>query len=154
MDLYLDVAARELHDPRTGGVAGDLKEIAATVVHLQTRTIAGAALIGLIAEAHLNPDASAPFLARFAERRRPLTRAVLERGIERGELRRDTDVELIIDALGGAVTFRLLQQHAPLTRSFTDALVDALLDGCRAGRRTRRGQSRRPSRPPAARRPA
>src|SRR6478609_3201646 len=32
MDLYLDVAGRELHDPDTGDVARDLKEIAATVV--------------------------------------------------------------------------------------------------------------------------
>jgi AcrR family transcriptional regulator len=134
MDLYLDVARRELHDPDTGDVALDLREIAANVVRLQTRTIAGPALIGLIAEAHVNPETSASVLADFAERRRPLTRHVLERGIARGELRRDTDVDLVIDALGGAVTFRLLQRHAPLTRAFTDALVDVVLNGCRARR--------------------
>src|SRR6185295_11281249 len=48
MDLYLDVAARELHDPDTGNVASDLLEIANTVVRLQTRTVAGQALVGLI----------------------------------------------------------------------------------------------------------
>src|SRR5438552_3931995 len=51
MHLYLEVAGRELRDPDTGDVARDLKDIAATVVRLQTRTIAGAALTGLIAEA-------------------------------------------------------------------------------------------------------
>src|SRR5580700_10326083 len=51
MDLYLDVAQRELQEPDTGDVACDLKAIAATVMHLQTRTVAGPALIGLIAEA-------------------------------------------------------------------------------------------------------
>src|SRR5438094_7258557 len=55
MDLYLDVAQRELRDPDTGDVFRDLKAIAATVVRLQTRTIAGAALTGLIDEAQLNP---------------------------------------------------------------------------------------------------
>src|SRR5262245_7070015 len=30
MDLYLDVADRELHDPDTGSVAGDLRQIANT----------------------------------------------------------------------------------------------------------------------------
>src|SRR5918994_1372264 len=48
MDLYLDVAGRELHDPDTGAVARDLKAIAETVINLQKRTVAGPAFIGLI----------------------------------------------------------------------------------------------------------
>src|SRR6185295_19920172 len=39
MDLYLDVAGRELHDPDTGRVASDLQQIANTVIRLQTRTV-------------------------------------------------------------------------------------------------------------------
>ncbi|HYR86150.1 MAG TPA: hypothetical protein VE422_18835 [Terriglobia bacterium] len=35
-----------------------------------------------------------------------------------------------VDALGGAVTFRLLQGHAPLTTKFTNALITLLLAGC------------------------
>lgn len=131
MDLYLDVAARELQDPARGDVASDLKDIAQTVVHLQTRTVAGPALIGLITEAQVNPQTRAAFLAEFAKRRREVTREVLRRAIQRGELRADTDIDLVIDALGGAVTFRLLQGHAPLTRKFTDALVDLVLSGCK-----------------------
>jgi AcrR family transcriptional regulator len=146
MELYLDVASRELHDPDTGNVASDLKHIANTVVRLQTRTVAGPAFIGLIAEAQVNPATRADFLAEFADRRREVTRLVLRRAIERGELRADTDIDLVIDALGGAVTFRLLQGHAPLTTKFTDALVTLLLSGCRrsskdqkkAGRASRR----------------
>jgi AcrR family transcriptional regulator len=132
MDLYLDVASRELHDPDTGNVADDLRQIANTVIHLQTRTVAGPALVGLIAEAQVNPGTRAAFLAEFADRRREISRLVLRRAIERGELRADTDIDLVIDALGGAVTFRLLQGHAPLTKKFTDALVALVLSGCRA----------------------
>jgi len=54
----------------------------------------------------------------------------LKRAIQRGEIRADTDVDLFIDALGGAVTFRLLQGHAPLTTSFANALIKLLLAGC------------------------
>ena len=137
MDLYLDVAGRELHDPDTGDVARDLKKIAETVVSLQKRTVAGPAFIGLIAEAQVSPDTRKAFLAEFAEKRRALTRAVLRRGIERGQLRADTDVDLVIDVIGGATTFRLLQRHAPLTKTFTDTLVMLVLSGCRAsGRRS------------------
>src|SRR5688500_3700145 len=91
MDLCLDVAGRELRDPDTGDVARDLKTIAETVVLLQKRTVAGPAFIGLIAEAQVSPDSRKAFLAEFADKRRALTRTVLRRGIERGQLRADTD---------------------------------------------------------------
>jgi AcrR family transcriptional regulator len=133
MDLYLDVAERELRDPDTGDVARDLEHIATTVIRLQTKTVAGQALIGLIAEAQLNP-ATRPAYRAFAERRREVTRAVLRRAIQRGELHKNTDVELVIDALGGAVTFRLLQGHQPLTPNIAAKLVRLVLSGCRAGR--------------------
>ena len=135
MELYFD-EARELNDPRTGNVARDLKHIAETVVRLQTRTVAGPALIGLIAEAQINPETNGPFLAEFAERRRTVTRHVLQRAVQRGELLPDTDIDLFIDALGGAVTFRFLQGHAPINRQFTDRLIDLLLCGC-TGRRAK-----------------
>jgi AcrR family transcriptional regulator len=132
MDLYLDISARELNMPDTGNVAGDLQHIVNTVVHLQTRTVAGPAFLGLIAEAQLNPGSRAAFLAEFAERRREVTRAVLKRAIQRGEIRAATDIDLFIDALGGATTFRLLQGHAPLTAKFANALIKLLLHGCAA----------------------
>ena len=137
MELYLEVAGRELHDPDTGDVAGDLRHICNMVVRLQTRTVAGPAFIGLVAEALSNPKSSASFLAEFAERRRELTRRVLKRAIHRGEIRPDTDVDLVIDALGGATTFRLLQRHAPLSRRFADALVTLVLSGCRVRKERR-----------------
>lgn len=133
MDLYLAQAARELHDPDTGRVADDLRYVVNTVVRLQTRTIAGPALVGLIAEAQIDPSTRHAFLAEFAQRRRAITRAILERAIVRGEVRRDVDVDLVIDLLGGATTFRLLQGHAPLNARFADALVALVLAG--AGKR-------------------
>ena len=57
---------------------------------------------------------------------------MLERAIRRGEIRRDTDIDVFIDALGGAVTFRLLQRHAPLDAKFTNALIKLLISGCSA----------------------
>src|SRR5919108_2532457 len=122
MDLYLDVAGRELRVPDSGDVAGDLRYIIDTVVRLQTRTVAGPAFLGLLAEAQVHPDSRGAFLAEFADRRRAVTRDVLKRAIDRGELRPDTDIDVVIDAIGGAVTFRLTQGHAPLTKKFTDAL--------------------------------
>lgn len=130
MELYLEIAGRELQVPDTGDLASDLKQIANAVIRLQTRTAAGAAFLGLIAEAQINPESRGAFLAEFAERRREVTREVLQRAVRRGKLPRATDIDLVIDALGGAVTFRLLQSHAPLTKKFTEALVALVLHGC------------------------
>lgn len=57
-----------MHDPDAGDVASDIRDICKTVVRLQTRSVAGPAFIGLIAEALSNPESSASFLAEFAER--------------------------------------------------------------------------------------
>jgi AcrR family transcriptional regulator len=130
MSLYLDVAERELRDPDTGNIADDLKAIMRTVVHLLSKTVAGPALIGMIAEAQLDPRQSREFLASFAQRRQEITQRIIRRGIDRGEIKGNTDVDLLIDALGGALTFRLLQFHAPLTPNFADAVVDLVLEGC------------------------
>lgn len=131
MDLYLEQAGRELRDPDTGDIAKDLKALVNAVVRLQTRTVAGPAYIGLIAEAQINPATRDAFLAEFAERRRVITRRVLERAIARKQLRSDIDIDLVIDVIGGATTFRLLQGHAPLNARFADSLVALVLRGAR-----------------------
>ena len=131
MDLYLEEAGQELSDPDTGDVARDLEAVVNDVVRLQTRTVAGPAFLGLVAEAQIHPATRDAFLAEFAQRRRGLTRRILERGIARRQLRRDLDVDLAIDAIGGATTFRLLQGHAPLNARFAKAIVALVLDGAR-----------------------
>jgi AcrR family transcriptional regulator len=130
MELYLHAAVRELRDPDTGSVAEDLRQIAESVARLQTRTVAGAAFIGLVAEAHAKPKNRGAFL-EFVKRRRKITQLVLQRAKERGEISEETDVDLVIDALGGGMTFRLLQGHAPLSARFARALVELVLSGCR-----------------------
>ncbi len=141
MELYLEVAQKELQDPNTGNIADDLTAILLSVVRLQTRTVAGPALIGVLTEAQSNRKASAQLLADFAERRRSITRRVLQRAIDRGEIAQHTNVDLVIDALGGATTFRLLQGHAPLSPSFAAALVKLVLHGCKAPRSRRAWQA-------------
>ena len=146
VDLYLDVAARELRDPDTGDIGRDLKAIAHTVVLVQKRTVAGSAFLGLLAEAQIAPHTRNAVLKSFARKRRELTRQVLERAMRRGQLPPGTDVDLVIDVIGGATTFRLLQGHAPLSKRFTDDLVDLVLNGCRQPRRDAPSASRGPRR--------
>jgi hypothetical protein len=58
--------------------------------------------------------------------------AALERGRERGEIREDADLELAVDALHGAVFYRLLLSGEPLDVDFAERLADQVLVGLSA----------------------
>jgi hypothetical protein len=69
------------------------------------------------------------FRTRWVEPRRDEARQVIVRGIERGEIRKDLDADVLLDALYGPVYFRLLAGHAPLTQGFADALAELVMSG-------------------------
>jgi hypothetical protein len=54
-------------------------------------------------------------------------RELLQRGIERGELRRDLDLEIAVDLLMGPIYYRLLISGEPLSSAFVDRLVRGVL---------------------------
>jgi hypothetical protein len=55
--------------------------------------------------------------------------ADIERGKTSGELASDADPELIIDAVFGAIFYRLLFRSSPLTEEFSDKLVRQVFRG-------------------------
>ena len=69
---------------------------------------------------------------QVVEPRRDLIRSVLRRGVAAGELRRDTDVEIAMLTLTGAVMARGKHDLAPAGRNFATRVVDELLRGIAA----------------------
>ena len=57
--------------------------------------------------------------------------ADLQRGKYAGELRSETEPELLNDAIFGAIYYRLLLRSGPLTRRFGEELVEQVLRGQR-----------------------
>jgi hypothetical protein len=75
-----------------------------------------------------------PALARatregFLAGRRAALRVVLERGVGRGELRRDLDLELALDVLGGPLFYRLLITGGPIDERLASGVVDLIMRG-------------------------
>lgn len=62
----------------------------------------------------------------IAHRRRPLLE-ILERGVERGELRADADVAFFVDVLIGPLIYRKLLTGGSLDVDFTGRLIDLAL---------------------------
>jgi AcrR family transcriptional regulator len=117
------VSEAEVPAPDTGAVADDLRAIARGLVHVLTRTPAGAAVVQMIAEVPRNVELAAEHRA-FVEARRGMTIRAVRRGIARGELRADTDPSLVADALAGPIFYRLLLTGGRLDGAYADRVAD------------------------------
>ena len=117
--------------PDTGGITGDLRQYAASMIAFLSDP-AGEALL------RLGPRPHAPSTEYPAQRERfwqeLLDRAcvMVTRAIERGELRADCDPRLLIEALIGVLFAKVLFFQEPLHDGLLDELVEQLLRGVRS----------------------
>jgi AcrR family transcriptional regulator len=88
---------------------------------------------GLIAEGQSDPAICQAFFDRWVSPRRAATIADLQRGKNAGELRSDTEPDLLNDAIFGAIYYRFLLRSGPLTRRFGEELVEQVIRGHRSG---------------------
>jgi hypothetical protein len=66
-------------------------------------------------------------VSAFLGKRRDALKAILQRGVVRGELERGADLDLASDLILGAMWYRLLLQHAKLDVKFARQLASAVL---------------------------
>jgi AcrR family transcriptional regulator len=90
-------------------------------------TAMGSIMQGLVSELATNDELSQRFKDQVVALRVSEVRRIVERGIERGELRPDIDVDLLHELLFGPVYYRLLLTGRPLERKFASQVVDAVL---------------------------
>jgi AcrR family transcriptional regulator len=69
------------------------------------------------------------FMATLFEPPRAAVRATLGRAYDRGDLREDVDLELILDLIGSLIHYRVLFGHAPTSDAEIERAVEALLRG-------------------------
>ncbi|AXI80854.1 TetR/AcrR family transcriptional regulator [Peterkaempfera bronchialis] len=112
--------------PDTGTTRGDLAAWLEGTIANYTATPAGAAMPALIADLAGRPGALDAFRAAFLTERRANCATLLHRGIARGDLPADTDVDLFMDALAGAVFYRQLVTGLPIDRDLPHRLLRLL----------------------------
>jgi AcrR family transcriptional regulator len=93
----------------------------------------GKIVAGLIAEGQSEPAIRQAFFDRWVSPRRTATIADLQRGKNAGELRSDTEPDLLNDAIFGAIYYRFLLGSGPFTRQFGEELVEQVIRGHRSG---------------------
>lgn len=115
-----------LDDVDLGSVRADLDAYLTDVVgRIQTGKM-GDVLPHLIEVAAHDPEVRHSLDDYVASRRRPLV-AVIERGIARGELRADTDVDLLVDVIIAPLIYRKLLTRGKLDEPFVRSLIDVAL---------------------------
>lgn len=123
-----------LEDADTGSVERDLKTMLRSYMELFHKTPLGTVVPSLAGERFHNTDLSKSFEPVMKDRRQPLVRAI-QRGVARGELRDDLDVELAADLVVGPIAVRLFFTGRGLHPDIVDPIVELALAGLRKGGR-------------------
>lgn len=127
-DAFSSSADQELRFPDTGSVRTDISHQMKQLVRV-FRGKRGRIVAALLGGGQSDPELIAAFRERFLWPRRKQAYATLKRGIERGELPEDIDMDLLLDTLYGAIYMRLLIQHVKLSEEVIPRLCNLVLDG-------------------------
>src|SRR6185437_13940395 len=126
MDAFLADTAPQMPFPDTGSAREDLRQQMRRVIRLFNLPAVRRPFLALIAESQHDPELAGALRERFIAQRRSAATGVVARGIERGELRSDLDPGIVIDALYGALYYRLLISGQALTAGYADRVVEQL----------------------------
>lgn len=129
MELYAELAAAVTPPADTGSVLEDLSLLLRGAFKLYRETAAGLALAGIVAEAQSNATISRIVRNDFAPSRRQIIVAILERGVARGEISTDVDLELVSEVVAGASWYCVLVGSGQLTDKHATRLTRTILAG-------------------------
>jgi AcrR family transcriptional regulator len=132
-DAFASSTTSKLRFPDTGSVYTDMSRQMRRLVKI-FRSREGRIVSAILAAGQTDHESIVAFRERFLKPRRREAYVTLQRGIRRGELPRDVDPDLLLDALYGPIYMRFLIKHDRLTPDFTDQLCSLVLGGARAGR--------------------
>jgi hypothetical protein len=128
MALEALTAYTEMHVPfsDTGSLEGDLLVyFELSFSSLQGKS--GTVLSGLASEAQLDQEFAREFQQTFIVPRKKALVALLQRGVQRGELASNTNLEVLADLIYGAKWYRFLLYPAPLDDEFAREIVKLIL---------------------------
>ncbi|HRC06797.1 MAG TPA: TetR/AcrR family transcriptional regulator [Miltoncostaeales bacterium] len=94
-------------------------------------TAMGAVLKGLVSDLATDLQLSGAFRVQVIAQRMAATQAILERGIARGEIRPDVNMELAHELLVSPIFYRMFLSGEPLRTVFATQIVDSILPGLR-----------------------
>ncbi len=127
-DAFASSTTQKLHFPDTGSLRTDMSQQMRQLVRV-FRSRRGRIVSAILAAGQTDREVIAAFRERFLKPRRREAYATLRRGIVRGELRKNMDLDLLLDSLYGPIYMRFLIRHDTLTPGFVNHLCELVLGG-------------------------
>src|ERR1022692_1515632 len=128
VDAFASSAEDELHFADSGSVYKDMSlQMNQFLAVLRSRR--GRIVSAVIAGGQSDPGLIQAFRERFLRPRRQEAYQTLRRGMERGELPRNLDLDLLLDILYGAIYMRFLIRHDQLSEEYIADVCRLVLNG-------------------------
>ncbi|QES37857.1 TetR family transcriptional regulator [Streptomyces venezuelae] len=115
--------------PDTGCTHCDLIEGIDTLSRAFGGSLGRRTLPALMADLADDPALDRVFTETIFHPRRATTEAALRRGVERGDIRPDADIDLLLDMLGAPTYHRVLFGHLPVTDTLAHDVVMTVMGG-------------------------
>ena len=131
--VLLDMVEQVVAVEDAGNTRAELIAFVNGAVRVLGSTLMGRVMQGLVSDLATDPELSKAFREQVVAARLAEARRLVEKGIERGELKPGTDYELVHDLLFGPVYYRLLLSGAPLDKNLAERIVDSVLPAIAAG---------------------
>ena len=133
-ELALAVLIEDTASFRTPRDLGDTrKELLAFVKEATEIILRGSVIQGIASEVATNPALSQAYREQIIDVRLAEVGEIINRGIERGDLRADTDVRVAHELLIGPLMYRLIFSKRPLNKRHANQVVDAMMTAFAAG---------------------
>jgi AcrR family transcriptional regulator len=127
-DAFSASADHELRFPNTGSVENDMRLQMRGLIRI-FRSQRGKVVAALLAGGQSDAELLEAYRDRFLWPRRRQAYQTLQRAVDRGELPKGCDFDLILDALYGPILMRFLIRHIRLQESLADELCELVLQG-------------------------
>jgi AcrR family transcriptional regulator len=130
LDAFLAHMQSEVETPDTDCAEQDFVEQLKSLLRFFASPY-GRIYAQFLTEGQSNPVFLEQFREQFIKIRRDEVRVMWQRGVDRGEIRREVDGDIVLDLIYGAVIFRLLTGHAALDDVQAKAIVATVFRGLR-----------------------
>jgi AcrR family transcriptional regulator len=125
--VLIDMVEQFVSVPDLDDTHDELVAFVDSAVRILGTTLMGRVMQGLVSDLAADPELARAFRERVVATRVAEVHRLVERGIKRGDLRPDTDRELMHEMLFGPVYYRLMLSGAPLDDGLARRVVDAVL---------------------------
>jgi AcrR family transcriptional regulator len=120
-DAFASNTTPNLHFPDTGSLRRDMSQQMQQLIKI-FRSRRGRIVSAMLGAGQSDRSLIAAFRERFMMPRRQEAYATLRRAIKRGQLRKNVNMDLLLDSLYGPIYMRFLIQHDALTPEFVENL--------------------------------